>query len=61
MVVLCIVVECTGIFADQLMVRNSIIQLPYFSFLPCIVSPFNSFCGNYLIYEVKNCHNAETV
>ena len=27
------------------------------SFLPSIVSPFNSFRGNYSIYEVDNCHN----
>ena len=32
-----------------------------FSFLPWIVSPFNSVRGNYSIYEVKNCHNAETI
>jgi hypothetical protein len=31
------------------------------SFLPWIVSPFNSFRGNYSIYEVKNYHNAETI
>ena len=31
------------------------------SFLPSIVSPFNSFRGNYSIHEVKNCHNAETI
>ena len=31
------------------------------SFLPSIVSPFNSFRGNYSIYEVKNYHNAETI
>ena len=32
------------------------------SFLPWIVSPapFNSFRGNYSIYEVKNLHNVET-
>ena len=30
------------------------------SFLPWIVAPFNSFRGNYSIYAVKNCHNAET-
>ena len=23
--------------------------------------PLNIFCGNYSIYEVKNCHNAETM
>ena len=31
------------------------------SFIPWIVSPLNSFHGNYSIYEVKNCHNAETI
>ena len=31
------------------------------SFLPWIVSPFNSFRGNYSIYKVKNCHNAENI
>ena len=31
------------------------------SFLPWIVSPFNSFRGNYSIYEVKNYLNAETI
>ena len=31
------------------------------SFLPWVVSPLNSFHGNYSIYEVKNCHNAETI
>ena len=31
------------------------------SFLPWIVFPLQSFRGNYSIYEVKNCHNAETI
>ena len=31
------------------------------SFLPGIVSPFNSFRGNYSIYEVKNCYNVESI
>ena len=26
---------------------------------PQIVSPFDSFRGNYSVYEVRNCHNAE--
>ena len=30
------------------------------SFLPSIVSPFNSFYSNYSIYEVKNFHDVET-
>ena len=32
-------------------------QIPLLNIFP----PFNSFRGNYLIYEVKNCHNAETI
>ena len=31
------------------------------SFLPWIVTPFNSFRSIYSIYEVKNCHNAENI
>ena len=31
------------------------------SFLSWKVPPFNSFHGNYSIYKVKNCHNAETI
>ena len=31
------------------------------SFLPWIVPPFNSFRGNYSVYEVKNCRNAESI
>ena len=31
------------------------------SFLPLIVTFFNNFRGNYSIYEVKDCHNAETI
>ena len=31
------------------------------SLLPSIVSPFNSFCSNHSIFELKNCHNSETI
>ena len=31
------------------------------SFLPSILSTFNTLHGHYSIYEVKNYHNAETI
>ena len=36
------------------------IELFLLTVFPRIVSPFNSFRGNYSIYEVKNFHNVET-
>ena len=50
---------------------SAVIQLNYFhksgycisanSFLLWKICSFNSFRGNYSKYEVKNCHNAETI
>ena len=37
-----------------------LISIKQFTVFPRIVSPFDSFRGNYSIYEVRNCHNAET-
>ena len=41
--------------------KNMMYRISANSFLPWIVSPFNSFRANYSIHEVKNCHNAEII
>ena len=66
---LCFVFYYTGASLDQINMDydTSFLKIkthPFFMRLPYFreqIPPFNCFRGNYSIYEVKNCHNAETI